>query len=73
MRCLAGSTLIEQGDVGDTYYLVVTGTLTVHRDGSDDVELGPGMACGEVALLDDVPRTATVTCTHRRRPAGRRP
>jgi MFS family permease len=63
MRCLAGSTLIEQGDVGDTYYLVVTGTLTVHRDDSDDVELGPGMACGEVALLDDVPRTATVTCT----------
>jgi MFS family permease len=62
MRRLAGSTLMKKGDVGDEYYLVVSGTLAVHRDGNDDVELGPGMACGEVALLDDIPRTATVTC-----------
>jgi CRP-like cAMP-binding protein len=63
MRRLAGSTLMKKGDVGDQYYLVVEGTLTVHREGGDDVELGAGRACGEVALLDDIPRTATVTCT----------
>jgi MFS family permease len=63
MRRVAGSTLMRKGDVGDKYYLLVTGTLAVHRDVGDDVLLGPGMACGEVALLDDIPRTATVTCT----------
>jgi MFS family permease len=63
LRRPAGSTLIRKGDVGDNYYLVVAGTLTVHRDDGEDVELGPGMSCGEVALLDDIPRTATVTCS----------
>jgi len=58
----AGSTLIRSGDVGDSYYLVVTGMLAVHTDSGDLVELGPGMSCGEVALLDDIPRTATVIC-----------
>jgi MFS family permease len=58
----AGSTLISSGDIGDNYYLIVAGTLTVRPDHGDTVELGPGMSCGEVALLDDIPRTATVTC-----------
>jgi MFS family permease len=62
VECAAGSTLIERGDVGDNYYLVVEGTLVVHPDHQPTVELGPGASCGEVALLDDVPRTATVTC-----------
>ena len=59
----AGSTLIRSGDVGDNYYLVVAGTLVVHPDHGDPVQLGPGASCGEVALLDDIPRTATVMCT----------
>ena len=58
----AGSTLIRSGDAGDNYYLVVSGTLVVDPDEGDEVELGPGMSCGEVALLDDIPRTATVRC-----------
>ena len=63
IACPSGSTLIKSGDVGDNYYLVVSGMLTVHTDGGDGpIELGPGMSCGEVALLDDVPRTATVIC-----------
>jgi MFS family permease len=62
MQCGAGETLITKGEVGDNYYLVITGTLAVLRDDGADVEIGPGGSCGEVALLDDIPRTATVTC-----------
>lgn len=59
----AGSILIRSGEAGDNYYLVIAGTLAVVPDQGEAVDLGPGMSCGEVALLDDIPRTATVTCT----------
>ena len=63
MVCPSGSTLISSGDVGDNYYLVISGMLTVYTDDGDPIELCPGMSCGEVALLDDIPRTATVICS----------
>jgi CRP-like cAMP-binding protein len=57
----AGYVVVRQGDVGDAYYLIVAGEFAVEVDGRRLRVLGPGEGFGEIALLRDVPRTATVT------------
>ena len=56
-----GSVVIRQGEPGDRYYLVERGELAVTVDGRPIRTVGPGDDFGEVALVRDVPRTATVT------------
>ncbi len=63
----AGSTLMSQGDTGVGLYVIISGTVRITQSNNPDraeVELGTagkGSVLGEMALLDDLPRSATVT------------
>jgi CRP/FNR family transcriptional regulator, cyclic AMP receptor protein len=59
----AGKELTRQGRSGGEFFVILEGTVAINRDGVDVRTLGPGDFLGEIALLDDGPRTATATTT----------
>ncbi|KAF9423303.1 hypothetical protein BGZ94_008355 [Podila epigama] len=60
-----GATVVKQGDQGESFFIIESGEATVTMTNEDGVEfpmpgLGPGQYFGELALLNDMPRVATV-------------
>ena len=59
-RFMAGATLVKQGEIGDSFYVVLTGQAKVAASGRTVNHLLPGDHFGEISLLDGGPRTASV-------------
>jgi CRP/FNR family cyclic AMP-dependent transcriptional regulator len=58
-----GTTLISEGSKGREFFVLVDGTVDVRRSGRKLNSLGAGSFFGEIALVAETPRTATVTAT----------
>jgi len=58
-----GATLIREGERGREFLVIVEGSVHVTKRGRKVRDLGAGDFIGEIALISDVPRTATVTAT----------
>jgi cAMP-dependent protein kinase regulator len=56
-----GEALARQGEIGHEFFIVETGRAEVVRDGERIAEIGPGGFFGEMALISDDRRNATVT------------
>jgi hypothetical protein len=61
LRLGVGDVLIREGEKGDAYYTIADGRFAVSQAGQTLTEVGRGTGIGEIALLRDVARTATVT------------
>jgi CRP/FNR family transcriptional regulator, cyclic AMP receptor protein len=53
--------LCNEGDVGHEFFVIVDGKVEVTRNGQRVAARGGGEFVGEIALLEETPRTATVT------------
>lgn len=58
-----GRQLVVEGDAGHEAFVVIDGSATISQGGIDVADVGPGSVFGEMALIDRVPRNATVTAT----------
>jgi hypothetical protein len=60
-----GVVLMREGDLGDCVYVLAEGSVVVDCQGCRVAERGAGEFVGEIALIRDIPRTATVTTSTR--------
>jgi CRP-like cAMP-binding protein len=58
-----GKVLIQEGDAGREFFVLIDGTAEVQRGGKKVASLGPGDFFGEIALIAKTPRNATITTT----------
>ena len=59
----AGKVLAREGEIGHEFFVIDEGTAEVTRGGEHVADLGPGDFFGELALLEEDRRTATVTAS----------
>jgi CRP-like cAMP-binding protein len=57
-----GQTLIEEGQIGREAFIILKGVASIRRGGKRIASVGAGSMVGELALLDNGPRTASVVC-----------
>ena len=58
-----GKVVARQGDLGHEFFVLEAGSASVEIDGEHIAELSPGSFFGEIALIEEDRRTATVTAT----------
>ena len=58
-----GKELMREGALGREFFVILEGSAEVTQEGQTINTLGPGDFFGEIALVSDTPRTATVTAT----------
>ncbi|HEY8870893.1 MAG TPA: cyclic nucleotide-binding domain-containing protein [Candidatus Limnocylindrales bacterium] len=58
----AGKVLMREGEIGQEFFLIVSGKVRIERAGKLLRTLGPGDFTGEIALVQEELRTATATC-----------
>ena len=56
----AGTPLVEEGEEGDAFFVIIDGRAAVQKGGQPLGDVGPGASFGELALLDGEPRSASV-------------
>jgi CRP/FNR family cyclic AMP-dependent transcriptional regulator len=61
MELPEGATLTREGELGHEFFVIVEGETLVKRKGRKIGTRGAGDFIGEIALIDQIPRTATVT------------
>jgi CRP-like cAMP-binding protein len=59
----AGETVVKEGADGAAFFLIVSGEASVTVRGAERSGLGPGDHFGEIALIDEGVRSATITAT----------
>ena len=59
----ANNPIFAEGDYGDSLFIVVDGNVRIHKGNQELAMLGKGTCLGEMALLDDEPRSADATVT----------
>ena len=62
-RFAAGREIVTEGTGGVGFFVIAEGTARVTVGGNEVKSIGPGDYFGEIALIADLPRTATVTAT----------
>src|SRR5262249_34806600 len=63
VRVRRDTDIVREGDHGQRFYVLLTGTAEVVSNGTKRHVLGPGDSFGEIAVMRNVPRTATVHAT----------